>query len=285
MKIAIDLAHGVGQDRGAEGFVTDESIIDAVGTLVVKFLTGRGHGVIMVRPDSATSVSNSLIQRVDKANQNDIDLYVSIHANAGGGRGSEVFTYRGSEVKVARNVLNNLASLGFINRGIKSAPLYVINETEAPSMLIEICFVDTMTDVNLYNKIGAEAIANAIVNGITGEEVVDHAPIQNGLQYQVDNWVLALQTECNAQGFSNQILDGIPGPKTIAGCPVLRYRASGNITKLLQQRLVDLGYNTNGVDGIFGNRTRNAVVQFQITNGLSADGIVGQNTWTKLMGV
>lgn len=289
MKIAIDLGHGVGQDRGAEGFVTEESIIDSVGTLVSKFLTGRGHGVIMVRPESATSVSDSLIQRVDKANQNDIDLYVSIHANAGGGRGSEVFTYRGLEVKVARDVLNNLASLGFINRGIKSAPLYVLNKTEAPSMLIEICFTDTMSDVDLYNKIGAEAIANAITNGITGEEVSDHVeestPIQNGVQHQVDNWILDLQTECNAQGFSNQILDGIPGPKTIDGCPVLKYRASGNITKLLQQRLVDLGYNTNGVDGIFGNRTRNAVVQFQITNGLSSDGIVGQNTWTKLMGI
>ena len=283
MRIAIDLGHGVGRDRGAEGFVTEESIINSVGSLVISKLKTLGYAVLEVRPQHAISVPDSLIQRVDKANQNDIDLYVSIHANAGGGRGSEVFTYRGLEVKAARDVVNNLASLGFINRGIKSAPLYVINKTEAPSILIEICFVDTMSDVELYNKIGPEKIANAIVNGITGDEVTNHKPIQNVIQYQVDNWILDLQTECNAQGFSSQVLDGISGPKTIAGCPVLKYGASGNITELLQERLVDFGYNPNGIDGIFGNGTRNAVVQFQSTNRLIADGIVGPKTWSKLM--
>lgn len=287
MRIGLDLGHGVGQDRGAEGFVTEESIINSVGSLVISKLKTLGYSVLEVRPQHANSISDSLIQRVDKANQNDVDLYVSIHANAGGGRGSEVFTYRGLEVKAARDVVNNLASLGFINRGIKSAPLYVINKTEAPSILIEICFVDTMSDVELYNKIGPEKIANAIVNGITGDEVLDRAPIQNVARGRVDNWIwiLDLQTECNTQGFSNQLLDGIPGPATLRGCPTIKHGASGNITKLLQEQLAKLGYDTNGVDGIFGNGTRNAVVQFQATNGLLADGIVGPKTWSKLLGL
>ena len=44
--------------------------------------------------------------------------------------------------------------------------------------------------------------------------------------------------------------------------------AQGNITKLLQEKLVSLGYNTNGVDGIFGGGTYTAVKKFQKTRGL-----------------
>lgn len=98
-----------------------------------------------------------------------------------------------------------------------------------------------------------------------------------------DDWIRRLQNECNIQGFSSQKVDGIAGPNTLKGCPMLRKGAQGNITKLIQERLVTLGYNTNGVDGIFGNGTKNAVIAFQKSKGLSADGIVGANTWRKLL--
>ena len=98
-----------------------------------------------------------------------------------------------------------------------------------------------------------------------------------------NNWIARLQSECNIQGFSNQIVDGIFGPNTLAGCPILRYGAKGNITKLLQEKLVSLGFDTNGIDGIFGNGTDYAVRAFQGRCGLIADGIVGPNTWRKLL--
>lgn len=96
---------------------------------------------------------------------------------------------------------------------------------------------------------------------------------------EVDNWIARLQTACNEQGFSSQTVDGIPGSNTLAGCPLLRYGAVGEITKLLQEKL--------GVtaDGIFGNDTRAAVVAFQRKHNLSADGIVGRNTWRALLGL
>ncbi len=94
-----------------------------------------------------------------------------------------------------------------------------------------------------------------------------------------DSWVKALQTECNKQKFSSQQIDGIPGPKTLAGCPTLKKGAKGNITKLLQQKL---GITA---DGIFGKNTREAVISFQRKNGLIVDGIVGKNTWKKLLGL
>lgn len=94
-----------------------------------------------------------------------------------------------------------------------------------------------------------------------------------------------LQTACNTQGFSNQKVDGIPGKNTLTGCPTCRRGARGNITRLIQERLNSLGFNCGKVDGIFGGGTRAAVIAFQRAHGLSADGIVGKNTWRALLGL
>lgn len=160
------------------------------------------------------------------------------------------------------------------------------------AMIVETCFVEATEDVALYKRLGPDAvgkkIAEAIVNGKAAENTttVKKEEISKPVQATVsntDDWVARLQTECNKQGFSKQNVDGIAGPATLAGCPTLRKGASGNITKLLQEKLVKLGYNTNGVDGIFGSGTYSAVREFQKTRGLSIDGIVGANTWRKLL--
>lgn len=54
--------------------------------------------------------------------------------------------------------------------------------------------------------------------------------------------------------------------------------------RIVQQRLSNLGYYTAKVDGIWGTRTRTAVVNFQKANGLVADGIVGAKT-EKALGI
>ena len=99
------------------------------------------------------------------------------------------------------------------------------------------------------------------------------------------NWIVELQAECNRQGFSKQVVDGVAGPNTLNGCPTLQVGASGKITRILQQRLTNLGFNTKGIDGIFGQNTKKAVVNFQKSRKLSVDGIVGRNTWSKLLGL
>lgn len=54
---------------------------------------------------------------------------------------------------------------------------------------------------------------------------------------------------------------------------------------MLQELLLGRGYalGTYGADGDFGGATRGAVMAFQALNHLSADGIVGKNTWRKLL--
>ncbi len=51
---------------------------------------------------------------------------------------------------------------------------------------------------------------------------------------------------------------------------------------IAQDDLNTLGYRTNGLDGIFGLATYNAVLAYQRAKGLTADGVVGCNTWRSL---
>ena len=52
---------------------------------------------------------------------------------------------------------------------------------------------------------------------------------------------------------------------------------------IAQDVLNTLGYDTGGLDGVFGVRTNSSVISFQNKNGLTADGIIGTNTWNSLM--
>ncbi|MFH1807224.1 MAG: peptidoglycan-binding protein [Pseudomonadota bacterium] len=76
---------------------------------------------------------------------------------------------------------------------------------------------------------------------------------------------------------------GTSGSTSTGGSgPVMRQGARGEPVRKLQQRLKDLGFNPGGVDGDFGPNTRAAVVAFQRSRGISADGVVGPQTWNKL---
>lgn len=171
MKFGIDLGHGVGPDRGASGNIAEEAIINAVGVLVISKLKALGHTVIELRPISASSVEDSLEQRYNRANYYNVNMCISIHANAGGGIGTEVYTYKAKEVKEARTALNNICSLGFRNRGIKDGShLAMVRAPKMTAMLIECCFVDS-SDSDKYTSVGPEKIANAIVSGLIGQTV------------------------------------------------------------------------------------------------------------------
>lgn len=66
------------------------------------------------------------------------------------------------------------------------------------------------------------------------------------------------------------------------GYPLLKRGSLSVYVLIAQDDLNTLGFLTGGLDGIFGNRTYNAVVNYQRSRGLSADGIIGCNTWRSL---
>ena len=174
MKIGINCGHTVsGQPGcGAVGFINESDETRKVGYKLMEYLKSAGHTVVNCTNDKAASTNENLSKIVAMANAQPLDLFVSIHFNSGRGKGTEVYTYGGKEHAEALNILKNMSKLGFTNRGVKDgSSLYVVKRTNAKAMLIEVCFVDTKSDVELYEQRGANAVAKAICNAITGEEV------------------------------------------------------------------------------------------------------------------
>lgn len=66
------------------------------------------------------------------------------------------------------------------------------------------------------------------------------------------------------------------------GYPIVKIGSIGMYTLIAQDDLNTLGFRTGGLDGIFGNITKQAVIDYQISRGLVSDGIVGCNTWRSL---
>ena len=75
----------------------------------------------------------------------------------------------------------------------------------------------------------------------------------------------------------------MPVETTVVGRPMVSYGSRGDAVRKLQELLNALGYDCGSVDGIFGSKTKAAVLAFQKANGLGADGIVGPLTWGKLV--
>ena len=279
MKIAVRGGH-CPRVPGASKFIDELTEDRKVKESVIKYLKQLGHEVLDVTPpDNTNSSSGDLSNGVNRANLFGADLFVSIHFNKAydvynGFLGSEVCVY--SPFDIAQRVVNGLASLGFKNRGQKvRTGLYELKHTNMKAMIIEVCFVESIGDVGLYKKLGHDLIGKTIAQAITNKNI-NNSDVKSTVNNEIksnntDNWIKRLREECNKQGFSSY--------------PTLKKGARGNITKLLQEKLVSFGYNTNGIDGIFGIGTKKAVMSFQRSNGLVADGIVGQNTWRKLINI
>ena len=279
MKIAVRGGH-VPKFTGARGLIDELTEDRKVKDSIIKYLRQLGCEVYDVTPPDITpTLSSELAYGVDRTNILGVDLFISIHFNKAydnynGSLGSEVCVY--SSFDTAQRVVNSLASLGFKNRGQKVRNnLYELNHTEMKAMIIEVCFVEATGDVALYKKLGHDLIGKTIAEAITNKNITisNVKPTVNNVinSNKTDNWIKRLQEECNKQGFNSY--------------PTLRKGARGNITKLLQEKLVSLGYNTNGIDGIFGSGTEKAIISFQKNNRLAVDGIVGKNTWGKIINI
>ena len=74
----------------------------------------------------------------------------------------------------------------------------------------------------------------------------------------------------------------LPPACPTGGYPVVKQGGKGVYVAVLQDALNILGYNAGIIDGVFGNNTKNAVVRYQASKGLTQDGIVGCKTWKTL---
>ena len=190
MIIGIDKGHAIVGSRGASGLLDEVNENRKIGNRLIEMLREKGHTVVDCSVDESPAMKPQLNGIVQKANTQKLDLFVSIHLNAGGGHGTESYIYNGSYAgkeanrTVAKRINDSVvASCNFRNRGVKEENFHVLRETVAPAVLIEVCFVDSAED---KQKLNTEAVARAIFKGITGVEYVAQAHTsQAGVKYRV----------------------------------------------------------------------------------------------------
>lgn len=95
--------------------------------------------------------------------------------------------------------------------------------------------------------------------------------------------IRVLQRTLNSSRKEKLSVDGIWGPKTKAAIITLRNGDKGDLVRLLQGLLYAKGQDPKGFDGSFGCNTQVAVKAFQKANGLTVDGLAGQNTFERLV--
>jgi N-acetylmuramoyl-L-alanine amidase len=183
MKIAISAGHGL-YVRGASGILDEVDEARRVMSRLAAELEDRGAEIRTYADDISTTQNENLNRIVDWHNaQGAHDLDISVHFNAY----EQVEKPMGTEVlyvtqkNLAAEVSAAIADCGLIDRGPKYRDdLFVLNNTEAPAILIEVCFVDSEADAEIYRShfdLICESIANVLAEDETDEPEPEEAAL------------------------------------------------------------------------------------------------------------
>lgn len=180
--ITLDAGHG-GYDSGAVGpsGLYEKNVNLAVALKLGKILEEKGIDVVYTRTSDNVSwpadVGEDLQARCDISDAAGSNYFVSIHSNSSdspSARGIETYYYSGNEEgkELAQSIQTELINeTGLIDRGVLTANFYVIKNTAAPSVLVEVGFISNPTEEALlgdgaFQDKLAEAIAQGIMNTI-----------------------------------------------------------------------------------------------------------------------
>ena len=178
LKILLISGHGAG-DPGAcssYGIESNETrrVVNRLKQLLANYMT------VTVYPQDRNCYAD-VVNGTVQVNMSAFDYVFEVHFNSGvaAAHGTEIWvTPQESSTKVEQGIVNNVAALGFTNRGVKSEQLAVINYAKrqgVSSALIETCFISNQSDMQTYNakfdKV-CEAIAKGIVEGFDIKYVV-----------------------------------------------------------------------------------------------------------------
>lgn len=168
-RIWIDAGHGGAQPGACALGYKEKDLTLQIATLLGAELTRCGITVAQTR---TTDVDIPLDTRGPLANKWGADYFVSVHLNAGGGRGAETWcSIAGGKSKaLAEYIQAELVGLGYVDRGVKTRKgddgrdyLAVIRQTNMPAVLTEVGFIDSQEDMTRFD---AAKAAQAIAQGI-----------------------------------------------------------------------------------------------------------------------
>lgn len=203
-------------------------------------------------------------------------------------------------------------------RGVNTLNVSVLSSVNCPSTLIEAGFMTNffeaklMLDPDYALAIGESACQGVCdflgVTFVTRDNLANYSTLRTGsegnqvvlLQYLLNSYGYDLVADgdfgnktfsavTNFQNNNNLTADGIVGKNTWSvllnlnpTSKVLRQGDRSSGVLYLQRKLLSKLYPITSLDGVFGPETQRAVVAFQTENGLTPDGIVGRNTWSKV---
>lgn len=174
--VTVDAGHG-GIDTGTHyNSIYEKDINLAISEFLVKELEKANIETIMTRKDDSlynNSRADDLRYRPKFANENQSDLFISIHVNhfpITSAKGIQVFYKQNSNKskKLAQEIDKKFSELEILSkREIKIGDYYVLNKVESPAVLIECGFLSNEFDRKvLADKKNQKIIAKKITEGV-----------------------------------------------------------------------------------------------------------------------
>lgn len=179
-KITIDPGHG-GSDPGAigKGGTTEKETNLKVAEKLRMYLTEMGASVTMTRTTDVdvyglnATDAQELQARVDVAENNSADFFISLHSNASTNRdvsGMSTYYYPKTDYDIlaARSIQNSLTSVfGLNDLGIRQAGFYVVKRSSMPAVLVEMVFISNAKEEKLLRSNWFQTkMAKTIADGI-----------------------------------------------------------------------------------------------------------------------
>ena len=208
-KVFISAGHG-GSDPGAVANGVKEKDLNLSIALACKDMLEK-YGV-SVKMSRTKDEDDPVGEEVKECNSYAPSLAISIHCNAGGGNGGEVFyTHLGGKGKtLAENILAEMVNIGQNSRGIKTRvnsqgkDYYAfIRNTSCPAVIVECAFVDNTSDLKILatesqRKTMGEAVAKGILKTLGVEIQSEKATL-----YRVQ--VGAYSVKANAEAMEKKL--------------------------------------------------------------------------------
>lgn len=210
VKIFIDPGHG-GSDPGAQGNGLQEKRITLQIAQRIREILLDEYEDVLVRMSRTGDQTVSLNERTNAANNWGADFYLSVHVNAGGGRGFESYVYPnvGSPTTTYQQRIHEevLKLVNFQNRGRKQSDFHVLRETSMDAVLTENGFIDNRSDASiLRSSTQRESIARGHVNGLVRalnlKRKPNQTPPSSGSVYRVQ--IGAFKDQANANQLADQ---------------------------------------------------------------------------------